>query len=175
MGGMDIPEQIEISVARADEYQAVAQLRWQWEIEGAKAAASGDPEAEDTAAPTGDPEAFAKAFADWAQRNADTYRCIVLRRNGIVIGMAWLAVVARVPTPGNMARAGGDLQSVYLAPEARGRGLGEGLVAAALDEARRLNLKKVTVQATTKSKNFYGRNGFIDAPKILQAKLKAKL
>ncbi|MDN3239494.1 GNAT family N-acetyltransferase [Glycomyces tritici] len=159
---MDIPEEIEISLVRADEYQAVAMLRWQWETEGATK-------------PTGDPEAFAKEFADWAQRNTETHRCIVLRRNGTVVGMAWLAVVARVPTPGSMSRAGGDLQSVYLAPEVRGRGLGEGLVAEALDEARRLNLKKVTVQSTTKSKNFYGRNGFIDAPKILQAKLEAKL
>lgn len=159
---MDIPEEIEISLARPDEYPAVAKLRWEWESEG-------------DAKPPGDLETFAKDFAEWAQRNADVFRCIVVRRNGTVIGMAWLAVAARVPVPGNMSRAGGDLQSVYMSPRARGGGLGGRLIAEVFAEARRLNLKKVTVQTTTASKVFYSRNGFIDAPKILQAKLKAKL
>lgn len=159
---MDIAEEdIEARLARPDEYAAVAKLRLQWE-------------AEEGAAPTADPDAFVRDFADWAQRNAATHRCMVLCRKGTVIGMAWLAVVARVPTPANMSRAGGDLQSMYLLPEARGGGRGSLLIAALLDEARQLQLKQVTVQSTAGAKNFYSRNGFIDAPKILQAKLKAK-
>jgi len=159
---MDIPEEIEISLVRADEYPAVAALRWEWESEGG-------------VKPFGDPDTFAKEFAEWALRNADTYRCIVVRRNGTVIGMAWLVVVARVPVPGNMSRAGGDLQSMYVSAQAQGRGFGSRLLAAVFDEARRLDLKKVVVQATSGSMAFYGRNGFSDAPKILQAKLRAKL
>ncbi|GAA2138638.1 GNAT family N-acetyltransferase [Glycomyces algeriensis] len=159
---MDIPEVIEISLARPDEYPAVAEFRWEEEVKG-------------DAVPSVTQEAFTKDFAEWALRNADTHRCILVRRNGIIIGMAWLAVVARVPSPGNMSRAGGDLQAVFMSEQARGGGYGRRLMTAVVDEARRLHLKKITVQATTTSKEFYLRTGFVDAPKILQYKVKANL
>lgn len=149
---------IEIRLARSDEFTAVAGLRWQWEVEVGES-------------PVGLRETFEKEFADWAERHADSNRCIVVCRNGIVIGMAWLAVVARPPVPGNASRASGDLQSVYLVPEARAGGLGSRLIAAVLEEARALGLPKVTVQSTTRAVPVYCRNGFEPSPKVLVANL----
>src|SRR3712207_5421681 len=45
-----------------------------------------------------------------------------------LLGMAWLALVARTPRPGPADRFDGDLQTVYVLPEHRNRGVGEGLV-----------------------------------------------
>jgi GNAT superfamily N-acetyltransferase len=155
MGAMDT---VEFRLARSEEFAAVAGLRWQWEVEVG-------------VTPTVPRETFEKGFAEWARRHTDSHRCIVVCRNGIVVGMAWLAVVERVPTPDSMSRATGDLQSVYLVPEARSGGLGSRLIAAALDEARALGLPKVTVQSTTRAVPVYSRNGFAASPKVLQAEL----
>jgi GNAT superfamily N-acetyltransferase len=155
MGGMDA---IEIRLARSEEFTAVAGLRWQWEVEVGES-------------PSVARETFEKEFAEWARLHTASNRCVVLCRNGIVVGMAWLAVIARVPTPDNMVRATGDLQSVYLVPEARDNGLGSRLVVGVLDEARALGLSKVTVQSTTRAVPFYCRTGFESSPKVLMAGL----
>ncbi|MEV3936916.1 GNAT family N-acetyltransferase [Glycomyces sp. NPDC049804] len=149
---------IEIRPARPEEYPAVAGLRWQWEVEAG-------------AAPGGVREDFERDFAAWALAHTESHRCIVVCRNGTVIGMAWLAVVARVPTPDRFVRAIGDLQSVYLVPETRSGGLGGRLIAAVLEEARALGLPKVTVQSTTRAIPVYCRSGFAASPKVLQAEL----
>lgn len=149
---------IEIRPARSEEFPAVAGLRWAWEVEAGA----------ECSVPR---ERFEREFAEWARRHAESHRCIVVCRNGIVVGMAWLAVLARVPTPDNMARAVGDLQSVYLVPEARSGGLGGRLITAVLDEARALGLPKVTVQSTTRAVPVYCRNGFAALPKLLTAEV----
>ncbi len=151
-------EAVEIRPARTEEFNAVADLRWRWELESGES-------------PTIARSAFVDGFADWAARHTDSHRCIVASRSGTAIGMAWLAVVTRVPTPDAMIRKTGDLQSVYLIPEERTAGLGSRLVAAALEEARALGLYKVTVQSTTRAIPVYARNGFSTSPKVLIAEL----
>jgi GNAT superfamily N-acetyltransferase len=155
MGGMDATE---IRLARSEEFTAVAGLRWQWEVEVGES-------------PSVPRETFEKEFAAWARLHTESHRCIVVRRDEIVIGMAWLAVVPRVPTPESMVRATGDLQSVYLVPDARDDGLGGRLVAAVLDEARALGLPKVTVQSSSRAVPVYCRNGFESSPLVLAAYL----
>lgn len=155
MGGM---ETVEVRPARPEEFAAIAGLRWRWEVEAGET-------------PQTTESAFVEGFAAWARQHADTHRCIVATRDGSVVGMAWLAVVTRTPTPDAMVRATGDLQSVYLIPEARDGGLGGRLVAAALAEARALGLYKVTVQSTTRAVPVYARNGFAASPKLLEIEL----
>ncbi|WP_030158761.1 GNAT family N-acetyltransferase [Glycomyces sp. NRRL B-16210] len=154
---------VAIRPARSEEFEAVAGLRWRWEVE------EGEP-------PQVDEERFTAHFADWARRHADSHRCTVAVRGDDaagkkVIGMAWMAVLPRVPTPLSLDRFGGDLQSVYLVPEERAGGIGGRMVAAALADARELGLSKVTVQAGTRSIPFYARNGFAASPKLLEVEL----
>ncbi|GGV64255.1 hypothetical protein GCM10010228_14830 [Streptomyces massasporeus] len=79
-------ENIGIRPARPAELAAVASLRWAWLVENGS---------EDL----GEPDDFVRHFVAWAEENARTHHCTVVVRDDRVIGMAWLAVVQRVPTP----------------------------------------------------------------------------
>ena len=92
----------------------------------------------------GEPDDFVRHFVAWAGENAHT----------------------RAPR-----RASGDLQCVYVVPEARDGGLGGRLVRAVLDEARELGLERVTVHSSSRAIPAYARSGFEESPRLLQARI----
>ncbi len=151
-------DDISIRPARPAELAAVAALRWEWLVENGS---------EDL----GEPDDFVRHFVAWAGENAHTHRCTVVVRDDRVIGMAWLAVVQRVPTPRAPRRASGDLQCVYVVPGARDGGLGGRLVQAVLDGARELGLERVTVHSSPRAIPAYARNGFRESSRLLQAQV----
>jgi GNAT superfamily N-acetyltransferase len=152
-------ENISIRPARSGELAAVAALRWEWLVE------NGDEV-------LGEREAFVRHFVDWARDNAGSHRCmVVVRDDGVVIGMAWLAVVQRVPTPRAPRRASGDLQCVYVVPGARDGGVGGALIRAVLDGARELGLERVTVHSSPRAIPAYARCGFEESPRLLHARV----
>ncbi|WP_037732379.1 GNAT family N-acetyltransferase [Streptomyces megasporus] len=142
----------------ADELNAVAGLRWRWVRENGEEPAVAREE-------------FTRGFTAWARENASSHRCLVAVRDGTVLGMAWLAVVPRVPTPGDLDRGSGDVQCVYVVPEERGAGLGGRLVDAVLDLARELGLERVTVHSSDRAVPAYRRHGFASAPTLLHTHL----
>ncbi|MFF7789233.1 GNAT family N-acetyltransferase [Streptomyces sp. NPDC007991] len=145
--------------ARPGELAAVAGLRWQWLVENEGEA-------------PGEREEFVRHFVTWARENDGSHRCmVVVRDDGVVIGMAWLAVVQRVPTPGARRRASGDLQCVYVVPEARDGGVGGALIRAVLDGARELGLERVTVHSSPRAIPAYARCGFQESPRLLHARV----
>ncbi len=81
-----------------------------------------------------------------------------------VVGMAWLAVVERVPSPERRRRHSGDVQSVYVLPQLRDRGIGGALLEAVLAEAGRLRLEHVTVHSSDRAVPLYQRGGFQPDP-----------
>ncbi|MDF3147638.1 MULTISPECIES: GNAT family N-acetyltransferase [unclassified Streptomyces] len=145
------------------ELAAVAGLRWQWILEN------------DGAAPAAvDHDTFVRHFVTWAEQNASSHRCMVLVDGDLsgdrgIIGMAWLAVVHRVPTPHALHRASGDLQCVYVVPEARDAGLGGRLITETLAKAKDLGLERVTVHSSPRAIPAYARQGFENSPRLLQA------
>ncbi|MFB7930734.1 MULTISPECIES: GNAT family N-acetyltransferase [Streptomyces] len=152
-------ENIGIRPARPGELPAVARLRWDWLVENG---------GEDL----GEREEFVRQFVAWARENTASHRCmVVVRADAVVIGMAWLAVVQRVPTPRAPRRASGDLQCVYVLPDARDGGLGGRLIQAVLDGARELGLERVTVHSTPRAIPAYARRGFQESPRLLQARV----
>ncbi|MEE9429221.1 MAG: GNAT family N-acetyltransferase [Paracoccaceae bacterium] len=64
------------------------------------------------------------------------------------------------PVVGFLARQGADIQAFYLAPAARGRGVGTALLDHAKGQADRLELW--TFQANTGALRFYARHGFVE-------------
>lgn len=94
---------------------------------------------------------------------------VTVRRAGEVDApaLAGLAVVDRVPTADRYARRSGDVQSVFVAPESRGRRVGALLMAVVLDEARRLELEHVRVHSSPRAVPFYERNGWGHDPEWL--------
>lgn len=153
--------EIEVRAARPAELEAVAALRWRWV-------------AEQDGLPGEGREAFVREFAAWARENAATHRCLVLVRDGRVLGMAFLAVTPRVPTPAVFTRAAGDVQSVYVVPEARDGGLGGRLIDGVLRLAAELGLERVTVHSSSRAVPAYERRGFAPAPQLLQAPVRRR-
>lgn len=147
---------IEIRPPRSGEFDAVAGLRWRWV-------------AERDGLPVGAREGFVRDFAAWMRDHARTHRCLVLVRAGRVAGTAFLAITPRVPAPGRFTRASGDVQCVYVAPEARADGLGGELVDAVLGLACELGLERVTVHSSQRAVPLYERHGFAAARELLQS------
>lgn len=112
---------------------------------------------------------FVGFFVAWAQTNVSSHHCRVLARGEALFGMAWLAVVPRVPRPGALERASGDVQCVYIVPNERNSGLGGQLIEVVLELAQELGLEHVTVHSSTRAIPVYTRHGFAASPRLLQA------
>jgi GNAT superfamily N-acetyltransferase len=139
---------------RASDLAAVADLRFTWRHdEGGESGTLAD---------------FAPAFAGWWLEHRETHRCWLAEVDGAAVGMAWLAVLERVPGPERFRRQSGALQSVYVRPEHRGRGLGAALVSAVLDHARAEGLDYVGVHPSERSYPLYERAGFHRTPAVLE-------
>lgn len=85
-----------------------------------------------------------------------------------LVGMAWLALVPRVPRLGATTRLSADIQTVFVVPEQRGRRIGSALVQAATEHALRLGASRVTVHSGHKAVPVYERLGFSSSRQLLQ-------
>jgi GNAT superfamily N-acetyltransferase len=148
----------EVRRATVDDALAVAQLRWTWRV---------DERGEQAASP----DEFADRFRSWMFDHADTHFAFVAEDQGAAIGMAWLAVVTRVPGPGVWLRQAGMVQSVYVLPHHRGRQVGEQLVRAAIAQARELSLDYLMVHPSERSFSLYRRVGFAESAGVLELSL----
>lgn len=101
-----------------------------------------------------------EAYAGWVAAHAGSHLPFVAEIDGHVVGSAWLLVAERVPGNGSLDRRYGDVQSVLVREEYRGRGVGGALMAAILTEARTRGLLHVTVHSSRRAVDFYVRNGF---------------
>ena len=133
----------------------LAELRWSWRTE------EGDEIGTEKAE-------FSAAFCRWLADRAKTHAAFLAEWSRAAVGMAWLATVERVPGPGVWRRLAGNLQSVYVLPEYRNRGLGAALVLAALEEAVSLGFDYVYVHPSTKAVPLYRRLGFEQSDGLLQ-------
>jgi GNAT superfamily N-acetyltransferase len=107
-----------------------------------------------------DEGAFVDAFSAWVSGHVATHLPFLVEADGDVAGMAWLMVAERVPSPERRHRRCGDVQSVYVLPELRDRGIGAALLEVVLAEARTLELEHVTVHSSDGAVRFYQRAGF---------------
>ena len=140
--------------ATADEIPQLADFTWQMTAENEAVPQSA--------------EEFRPTFLEWAERVRPTHMPFVADDDGL-IGMAWLALVARTPRPGPVQRFDGDLQTVYVLPEHRNRGVGEGLVRTLLAHAWERGLGSVTVSSGRRAVSLYQRVGFTGPPPYLRA------
>jgi GNAT superfamily N-acetyltransferase len=147
---------ISIGSAEPGDFSAVAELRWQWVLEN-------------EGTPVVSHEEFLSMFVEWARTNRGTHSCIVASRGETVIGMAWLAVVPRVPSSRAPVRASGDVQCVYVMPAERDAGVGGRMLAAVLARASEAGLERVTVHSTPGAVTAYERAGFAASARLLQA------
>ena len=114
-------------------------------------------------------DSFAIDLGQWWAEHDRSHVAFVARSAAQgVVGMAWLALVPRVPRPGTTGRCSGDIQSVFVLPEERGKGLGAGLIAAASTYALGLGANRVVVQSGRRAVPLYERLGFASSRQLLQ-------
>ena len=114
-------------------------------------------------------DAFAAELAHWWAVRQDSPLAFVARLGQPeIVGMAWVALVPRVPRPGATSRLSADVQSVFVMPEQRGQGIGSALVEAASEHATRLGSLRVTVHSGRTAVPVYERLGFKSSRQLLQ-------
>jgi GNAT superfamily N-acetyltransferase len=111
---------------------------------------------------------FAAELADWWDTHQQSHTAFVARAETQIVGMAWVALVPRAPRPGAITRLTGDIQSVFVRTDHRGRGIGSALVEAAAEHATGLGALRVTVHSGRKAVPVYERLGFVWSPRLLQ-------
>lgn len=113
-------------------------------------------------------EAFAADLDTWWADHDSHVAFIAQVAESEVVGMAWLAIVARVPRPGVTTRRSADIQSVFVVPEHRGQRIGSALVQAAADHAFHLGAGHTTVHSGRRAVPVYERLGFASSRQLLQ-------
>lgn len=153
IGRQTVP--VDVTLAEPDDVGDLARLVW--------LLAAPDEQARQSVA------SFAIELAAWCRAHRDTHLAFLARTAAMdAVGMAWLALVPRVPRPGNTERLTAEVQSVFVLPEHRGSGTGAALVRAASEHAERLGASRVTVHAGAMAVPLYERLGFAASPQLLQ-------
>ena len=111
--------------------------------------------------------AFALDLLHWWTDHDSHLAFLAVLPSGEAVGMAWLALIARVGRPGGGARLCGDVQSVFVIPEHRSAGVGTALMRVVLQHAETLGLEHVTVHANQRAVSFYERAGFTSSREML--------
>lgn len=116
--------------------------------------------------------AFVEAFVAWVHEHAATHLGFLATAGDEPVGMAFLAVIERIPGPGRWDRRAAALQSVYVRPERRGEGIGRLLCEAAIEEAARRGADYVMVHPSARSFSLYRRLGFVESGRVLELELR---
>lgn len=140
--------QVIVRRATADDAPALAGLRWLWHT------------TEEQDGTDADRAAYLAGFSAWLIDHGSTHLPFLAEVEGRPAGMAWLMLAARVPSPARRDRRTGDVQSVFVVPDLRNRGVGAALLKAILAEAHERRLERVTVHSGTRAVPFYRRAGF---------------
>ena len=111
--------------------------------------------------------AFAPDLLRWWAEHDSHLALLAVLPSGNAVGMAWLALTARVPRPGGGARLCGDVQSVYVVPEHRSTGVGTALMQTLVQHAEALGLEHVTVHSNVRASSLYERAGFTPSTELL--------
>jgi len=147
-----------VRIAGAADVAPLARLRLQW-----RAGERGEQGLEGPA--------FERFLSDWMEDHAVSHVPFLALREGQPIGMAWLALVDRVPGPEHRHRRSAYVQSVYVASGERSMGIGTLLMGLVLAHARGLGLDYLAVHPTERSFPFYRRLGFVGADRALELRL----
>lgn len=118
-----------------------------------------------------DGSSFEVALGAWIEERRESHLPFLALRGSSPIGMAWLAIVQRVPGPEVFDRRSGDIQSVYVVPEERGTGVGTALLGLVLTSARDLGLTFVSLHHSERSASLYRRLGFSQSSNGLELRL----
>jgi ribosomal protein S18 acetylase RimI-like enzyme len=156
---MNVRNQVDIFPATDADIDALADLQWMWRID------------EWHRVPMYDRIDFRGALREWIGLHGESHHAFVARSNTEVVGMAWLAVIQRVPTPAQFIRLGGHIQSLYVTPAMRRQGVGNALMKRLVDTAKERDLHWLLVHPSDQSFGFYRAHGFVPTGRFLELRL----
>jgi GNAT superfamily N-acetyltransferase len=113
-------------------------------------------------------DSFERALGIWLIDHERTHVPFLAFDDALPVGMAWLAVVDRVPGPESFVRRSGYVQSVYVVAEHRSKGVGAALMAELISFARTSGLDYLAVHPSEQSFDFYRRLGFQSTSRVLE-------
>ena len=144
-----------LRVAGVSDVEHLARLRYQW-----RAGERGESGL--------DEPSFERSLRSWMEDHSASHIPFLALRNGGAIGMAWLALVDRVPGPEHFTRRSAYVQSVFVISPERSNGIGTSLMELVLAHARELFLDYVAVHPSGRSLPLYQRLGFRDTDRVLE-------
>jgi N-acetylglutamate synthase-like GNAT family acetyltransferase len=150
-----VSEDVEVARAGEGDLAVLASLRYRWRVEEAGERGEGVT-------------VFEAKFRAWYDEHRATHAGYLAKVEGDAIGCAWLYTIDRVPGPEKFVRRAGILQSVYVVPSQRSRGVGEGLVRRIIEDAKESELDYLMVHPSALSFSFYRRLGFTESQKLLE-------
>jgi GNAT superfamily N-acetyltransferase len=115
-----------------------------------------------------DQRSFETSLRAWMEEHRSTHLPFLALRDGHPIGMAWIALVDRVPGPEHLIRRSAYIQSAYVVAGERSKGVGTRLLTFVLDHAQRLGLDYLAVHPSERSFSLYGRLGFAETDRVLE-------
>jgi GNAT superfamily N-acetyltransferase len=115
---------------------------------------------------------FRRALAEWITARPDTVLITVAEDDHELVGMAWLVVFERVPNIDEGVRMTGDVQSVFVRPGHRRRGIARALVSALLSAADDMTIPRVTVSANEAAARMYVDLGFTRRDNLLERRMR---
>jgi GNAT superfamily N-acetyltransferase len=107
-------------------------------------------------------QAMAENFVPWvrAKLNDGSYLGWLVSSDGRVVGGGGMLLMDFPPHWRDARPMRAYLLNFYVEPEFRGRGLAQGLLKAAVEEAKRREIKVVSLHASKFGKPLYERSGF---------------
>jgi len=114
---------------------------------------------------------FVDAFARWVADHAASHQPFIAVDADQPVGIAFLALVERVPGPARWTRLSGIVQSVYVIPERRDEGIGGRLMHTVISHARAQSLEWLIVHPSRRAVPFYRRLGFTGTTRMLRLEL----
>lgn len=119
-----------------------------------------DAMAEEYPGDDADRETFPGSLRAWMAGDGAGHAVWIAWDESRPVGMIWLATVPRVPRPHLLERRSGDIQTFWIRPEMRGRGLGKRMLDAVLAEADSLVYERLVVHSSEVAITIYERAGF---------------
>lgn len=147
--------------AVAADRAALGELRWRWRVE-------------ERCEHGMEHDEFIASFIRWAGDRDTTHLPFIAESAEGVVGMAWLALLDRIPGPQQWERRAGSVMSVYVVPERRNAGIGERLMQALIAEARSRRLEYLAVHIADRAEHFYRRLGFSERDNAVELDLRPR-
>lgn len=148
-----------IAIRQADPGDATAMAELRWEFRSPRG-----PVAETR-------EAFVRRCATWMRDElADDWRAWIALDDGRVVGQIWMKIIGKVPNPTAEREHHAYVSNMYVSPAVRG-GLGDRLLTAALDAARRDRVDAVVLWPSDRSRSLYQRHGFVVSGRLMELTL----